>query len=264
MEIFSMVAGRPISEVCRDLAAKASRDSFDILSMLLRMASLEAAKHDVTYDGAPYVFEADHALRNPALQTSPVVRQGAATRLGISTMLFAPFLDDGGDRKLGDVEVYADICTSIASSFDAGRLDIAVVMDVKENRSKLAGRIVEEIPIEFAWACAKGFKPQRGWPIPLAIWPGDQFALDALNDAGCDYRVVCTTSDYLSKIAAVKSGACIAAVPRVTIRAPLIEACFDELPPIASKTLLVGAQKEAWDVHLKPIISRLQSVMCHS
>lgn len=39
-----MIVGRPISEICRELAASAETDHQPILAQILRMASLEAAR----------------------------------------------------------------------------------------------------------------------------------------------------------------------------------------------------------------------------
>jgi PAS domain S-box-containing protein len=37
-----MIAGRPISDICRELAESASRDRLDVLAQILRMAALKA------------------------------------------------------------------------------------------------------------------------------------------------------------------------------------------------------------------------------
>lgn len=258
-----MVTPRPISELCRDLAASASRRQFDVLSMLLRMAAIEAKRSDVTYDGAPFVF----APANNKVEMKPrLLRQNeqrVSTRVGISGMLMAPFLKGGG-ADFHNMELYSDICTSVASSFDANRIDVALVLDVKDNRQKLANEIINEMPIDFAWVCAKNFKLPIDEPIPVAIWSADSFVLQALEDAGCNYRVVCSSADYRSKIAAVETGGCVAAMPRRAIGSPLVEVPPGNLPPIHTKKVLLGVRGGVVDVHSDPIVSRLRSMSLHS
>jgi PAS domain-containing protein len=41
-----MIVGRPISEICRELARSATRDRLDTLAQILRMAAIEAEGHD--------------------------------------------------------------------------------------------------------------------------------------------------------------------------------------------------------------------------
>jgi DNA-binding transcriptional LysR family regulator len=255
-----MVAGRPIAELCTDLAAAAQRHDLDVLAQLLRITALEAGKHDVAYDGAPFVFASGEPVEPSGSGSLRHDARGVAKRVGISTMLFDPYLMAEDLAEVRGVDIYSDICTNVASSFDAGRIDLAVVLDVKDNRRKLADRIVHEIPIDFAWCCTDGFRRDGDRPIPIVVWPADGFVLDALNASDCKYRVVCTTSDYLSKLAAVKTGTCVAALPRRAIDASLIEIDFDELPSIASKKILIGSRCQSDDSHADRIVSKLKSM----
>lgn len=44
-----MITGRPIADICRDLAASAARDRHDFLAQILRMAALEAIQQQAVH-----------------------------------------------------------------------------------------------------------------------------------------------------------------------------------------------------------------------
>jgi DNA-binding transcriptional LysR family regulator len=184
----------------------------------------------------------------------------APLRIGISSMLLNFLVDHPANALLATATVRSDICTKIAQAFDADEIDVAMVMDIGNNRATLNGDIVAEFDIAFAWMKTAEFSLEAGVPIPLAIWPADRHIIPGiLSDAGRSCRVMFEGPDYSSKLTAVRSGRCLTVVPRHAIAAPFVEADEDELPSIAPKKILLAARSGADEDRLRHVISVMSS-----
>lgn len=175
-------------------------------------------------------------------------------------MLLNFLVDHPANAFLDNASVTSDICSKIVKAFDDDAVDIAMVMDVNNHRSILAESLVAEFDVEFAWMQAENFTHEPNAPIPLATWPPDRhIILNALAEDGRAYKVMFAGPDYSSKFTAVRSGQCLAVVPRNAIALPFVEAKHELLPPIASKKILLGVSGDPNSERYKHIVSVLSS-----
>jgi DNA-binding transcriptional LysR family regulator len=181
-------------------------------------------------------------------------------RLGINSMMLDFVVKLSDDPEIPPMVISHDTCSTIVKAFSAQTIDIAMVMDVKDHRSTLGTSIVAEFELDFAWACTNEFVLDREKPVPLAVWPADQFLfLDDLSKRGLAYRPMFSGPDYFAKRSALKSGKCLAVIPRKAIAAPLIEAKKFGLPSVSPRKVLLCANGDAKSARLMPIISALSS-----
>ena len=194
------------------------------------------------------------------IRSSDTTGQDGPIRIGISSMLLNFLVDHPAKTVLDNATVTSDICSKIVEAFDDDAVDIAMVMDVNNHRSILADELVAEFDVEFAWMQAENFKHERSAPIPLATWPPDRhIILNALAEDGRAYKVTFAGPDYSSKFTAVRSGQCLAVVPRNAIAAPFVEAEDEMLPPIAAKKILLAVSGDPNSERYKQVVSVLSS-----
>jgi DNA-binding transcriptional LysR family regulator len=175
-------------------------------------------------------------------------------------MLLDFLVDHPANDLLANTSVTSDICSKIVKAFDDDDVDVAMVMDVKDHRSTLGDDLVAEFDIEFAWMQTETFELEPNAPIPLATWPPDQhIILNALADNGRAYKVMFAGPDYSSKFTAVRSGQCLAVVPRNAIAPPFVEAEDELLPPIAAKKILLAVRGDPASERYRHIVSVLSS-----
>lgn len=194
------------------------------------------------------------------IRSSDTTGQDGPIRIGISSMLLNFLVDHPANAFLDNASVTSDICSRIVKAFDDDAVDIAMVMDVNNHRSILAHDLVAEFDVEFAWMQAKNFKHEPDAPIPLATWPPDRhIILNALAEDGRAYKIVFAGPDYTSKFTAVRSGQCLAVVPRNAIASPFVEAEDDLLPPIAARKILLAVSGDPNSERYKHVVSVLSS-----
>jgi DNA-binding transcriptional LysR family regulator len=195
------------------------------------------------------------------LQLSGVSGERDQIRVGLSSL----FIDEFASTKIdylakAKCAVVSDTCTLITKAFSELRIDVALVLDVKDHRTKMDGTIAKEFEIEFAWMRSPNFVLRPGLPIPLAIWPPDQFALHALAATGRQYRIMFSSPDYFAKFSAVKSGQCVAAVPRNAITSPFMETTEFGLPKLGLKKVLLGVHGDPKSARFRPVIDAMSSL----
>ena len=201
------------------------------------------------------------ALNEAVLQAAVASQKSEHIRLGMNSMLFDCFVSAPSCSEIDNLLVNSDRCPAIMKAFNQRELDIAMVLDVKDHRSNLESSLVAEFEIDFAWIKTTKFVFDPDAPIPLAVWPADEFIfLNALSKAGRPYRVDYTSPDYFAKFSAVKSGKCLAVVPRKAVVFPFVEAREHNLPAIEPKKVLVGVHGDPTSSRFKSIISALSSL----
>jgi DNA-binding transcriptional LysR family regulator len=92
-----------------------------------------------------------------------------------------------------------------------------------------------------------------GAPIPLLTWPGDDRMIRTMVKQGLPYRIVFNSPDFHAKLAALKAGIGITAIPKRMVPPDLVSAkeyYLPALPPI--KALLCAKlgldNDQAWIV----------------
>lgn len=186
--------------------------------------------------------------------------RGDPVRVGISSMLLDFLVDHPGNEMLARAIVTSDVCSKIVKEFGDDELDIAMVMDVRDHRSLLGDDLVADFDIEFAWLQADRFVPAAGEPIPIAIWPPDRhIILNSLSEAGRSYKVMFNGPDYAAKLTAVRSGQCLAVVPRHAIAPPFRAAENDHLPAIPPKKILLAVRGDPASERFRTIVDAMSS-----
>lgn len=194
------------------------------------------------------------------IRSSDTTGQDGPIRIGISSMLLNFLVDHPANAFLDNASVTSDICSKIVKAFDDDAVDVAMVMDVNNHRSILADDLVAEFDVEFAWMQAANFKREPNAPIPLATWPPDRhIILNALADDGRAYKIMFAGPDYSSKFTAVRSGQCLAVVPRGAIASPFVEAEDELLPPIAARKILLAVSGDPNSERYKHVVAVLSS-----
>ena len=220
------------------------------------------AGSDLTTIGRRLIDHAHQILaaNDTRLRSSDRTLDGDPVRIGISSMLLSFLVDDPSRALLAHATVRSDVCSKIVQAFDDDDIDVAMVMDVRNHRATLGDDLVAEFDIDFAWMKAERFALQPGAPIPLATWPPDQhIILNALSEAKRPYKVMFTGPDYAAKLTAVRSGTCVAVVPRHAIASPLVEATDGDLPAIAPRKILLGVRCARGTDRFERVVSALSS-----
>lgn len=218
-------------------------------------ANLAEMGRDLLARAHQLLAESDKRIRSP-----DTTGQGGGVRIGISSMLLDFLVNHPAQALLANNLVTSGICSKIVKAFDEDDVDVAMVMDVNDHRSILGDDIVAEFDIEFAWMKTESFEFEPDEPIPLATWPADQhIILKALSEDGRAYKVMFTGSDYCSKFTAVRSGQCLAVVPRNAIAPPFVDAEDDRLPPIAPKKIMLAVRGDPNSDKFKQVVSVLSS-----
>ena len=139
------------------------------------------------------------------------------------------------------------------------RLDLAVVL---AEEIEGAGRPIGSDPVE--WLEASGHELSRRRPLPVALF--DQAcswrskALAALDDAGIDYRVVCTSPSVAGIRAAIRAGFAVGALARSTAGPGLQSTQDPDAPPALppAQLVLLGAGEER---DVVPLIERVRDAL---
>ena len=199
---------------------------------------------------------------NDALRSlSGVAAQGEPVQVGMNSMLLDFFVNRRDHALSENLAVTSATCSVIMKAFNERQLDVAMVMDIKDHRSALGQNLIAEFEVDFAWIGTSEFAVGAGRPIPLAVWPADHFLfLDALSKTEFAYRPIFSSPDYFAKLAAVKSGTCLAVIPRRAIAPPFIEVDEPYLPKLPSQKALLGVRGDPSSDRFRPIVSALSSL----
>jgi DNA-binding transcriptional LysR family regulator len=197
----------------------------------------------------------DQILRLGGMAEGP-----ASLRLGISTVLVEEFFAQQSASTLTDLVIHTDNSLGITKGLIDGYIDIACVFENPETAGLNSAVIIHEREEQFVWVRSKDFVLGPGAPIPLLTWPGDDLMIGALNKAGNSYRIVFNSPDYHAKIAALKTGIGLAALPARMIPSSLVQAKEDYLPALPPVKALLCARRESNTPKAKELIERLSAL----
>jgi DNA-binding transcriptional LysR family regulator len=197
----------------------------------------------------------DQILRLGGMAEGPV-----SLRLGISTILVEEFFAQQTAGSLTDLVIHTDNSLGITKGLIDGYIDVACVYENPEIAGLNSNLIVRERDEQFVWVRSRDFVLSPGAAIPLLTWPGDDLMIDALKRAGNAYRIVFNSPDYHAKIAALKTGLGLAALPSRLIPSSLIRADEDYLPVLPSVKTLLCARRDLNVQKAKELIERLTAL----
>lgn len=144
-------------------------------------------------------------------------------------------------------------------SFAEGHLDVACVVNPRPE----TGEPILQWQEDFVWVRSLRFVLSPGSPLPLVAWPdgiSDQQIIQAVEKAGLAYRIVLTSADHHTRLAAVKAGIGLMGLPARQVDEPLVVAQEYYLPPLGPLSVAVFARAAADKNRIAPVVDRLKSL----
>ncbi|MFG1498160.1 LysR substrate-binding domain-containing protein [Saccharospirillum sp. HFRX-1] len=169
------------------------------------------------------------------------VRFGTPDDVG-TRVLPAVLAQFGRSHPAVQVDVIVGSSRDLLARLDAGELDIVLITAGNDGQDPARGEAVHSE--ELVWAGRKGGVAQQRAVLPVALarhgccWRTK--AVDALDNAGRDYRVAYNSENCAGQVAAVMADLAVAPLPRNMVKAPLC--VLDEasgLPPLGDYQVLM-------------------------
>jgi DNA-binding transcriptional LysR family regulator len=161
-------------------------------------------------------------------------------RLGLSVMYAPEFFKSFNAADFSDrITVFCGHSHEIRKNIAEGHLDVTCAFNPSKDVGDLDSHWIEK----FCWVRSRNFVMSPGSPIPVicsAGNPRDEPTIQALEKKGLAYRIVFTSPDYGSRLAAAATGIGIIGIPHRHATGPLVVANEYYLPPLMS--LAAGIQ----------------------
>ena len=149
------------------------------------------------------------AMNDQILSLSGSGSVSKSLRIGIPNVFAASILSDAIEACRGGpdgerIQFSCEPSHDLARSLTSGYLDLAFIVSPRNPLAQPIYRWSEEM----CWSCARDFSLRPGSPIPLLSWPqgiSDLAAIEALENAGLQYRIVFVASDLAGHLAALRS-----------------------------------------------------------
>lgn len=111
-----------------------------------------------------------------------------------------------------EISIRCDLSKNIEPEVERGHIDLALfTRDLNRPTGELLKRE------KLLWLAARGYRPERNDPLPLALFPAGCRArphiTSALDKAGLSWRTACTSSSQSGVYAVVETGLCITVLP---------------------------------------------------
>jgi DNA-binding transcriptional LysR family regulator len=158
-------------------------------------------------------------------------------RLGLSTLLAEEFINHQTAASLAGIFIQTDHSTAIAKGLVDGYIDVACIFENQAIDEKIEELVINEREDPLVWVRSKNFVLSPGAPIPILTWPRDDWMIRTLSRRGIHYNIVFNSPDYHAKLAAVKAGIGLSAIPQRIVPPDLVTAreyYLPDLPPIKS------------------------------
>ena len=185
-------------------------------SLLIKYARRIVKEHD----------DAVVALSKPALKG--FIRFGSPEHYtaGVLPKLLARFASSYPDVL---VEMRCENSDKIKESVDRGELDIGLCTQISEG-----GQVIYHDPV--VWVADPGFIVQKDKALSLAVFEDDcifrSWAVDALEQAGIEYRIVYVSRSISGILDAVRAGLAIAPIVKSNIPPDLKTVGIDDGLPV--------------------------------
>jgi DNA-binding transcriptional LysR family regulator len=174
-------------------------------------------------------------------------------RLGLSTLFVPEFVKHQTRESLADVFIHTDNSTAIGKGLTDGYIDMACIYENETIKAEVEELVVNEFEEPLVWVRSHDFVLSPGAPIPLLTWPGDDRMIRTMVKQGLPYRIVFNSPDFHAKLAALKAGIGITAIPKRMVPPDLVSAKEYYLPPLPPIKALLCAKlgldnDQAWIV----------------
>ena len=111
-----------------------------------------------------------------------------------------------------EISIRCDLSKVLEPEVERGQIDVALFT---RDASRPSGELLKREKL--VWLAARGHRPERNDPLPLALFPTGCRARPhiaaALDAAGKRWRVACTSSSQGGIHSAIETGLCITALP---------------------------------------------------
>jgi DNA-binding transcriptional LysR family regulator len=174
-------------------------------------------------------------------------------RLGLSTLFVPEFVKHQTRESLADVFIHTDHSTAIGKGLIDGYIDMACIYENEAIKAEVEELVVNEFEEPLVWVRSHDFVLSPGAPIPLLTRPGDDRMIRTMVKQGLPYRIVFNSPDFHAKLAALRAGIGITAIPERMVPTDLVCAKEYYLPPLPPIKALLCAKlgldnDQAWIV----------------
>lgn len=163
-------------------------------------------------------------------------------RLGLSTLFVPEFVRHHTRESLADIFIYTDHSAAIGKGLIDGYIDIACIYESEAIKAEVEELVINEFEEPLVWVRSNDFVLSPGAPIPILTWPGDDRMIRTMVKQGLSYRIVFNSPDFHAKLAALKAGIGITAIPQRMVPPDLICAKDYYLPPLPPIKALLCAR----------------------
>jgi DNA-binding transcriptional LysR family regulator len=160
-------------------------------------------------------------------------------RLGLSTSFVEEFLSQKSSEPFADVFIHADHSASIGRGLLDGYIDVACIFDNARLDPEIRQMVTHEYEEPVAWIRARSFVLSPGAPIPILTHPGNDWIIPTLTKRGLSFKIVFNTPDNYARLAAVRAGIGLTAVPARAVPSDLVIAKEYYLPPLPPVSALL-------------------------
>jgi DNA-binding transcriptional LysR family regulator len=160
-------------------------------------------------------------------------------RLGLSTSFVEEFLGHKSSEPFADIFIHADHSTSIGRGLIDGYIDVACIFDNSRLDPEIRHMVTHEYEEPVTWIRSRNFVLSSGAPIPILTHPGNDWMIPTLTKRGLSYKIVFNTPDNYARLAAVRAGIGLTAVPARTVPSDLVIAREYYLPPLPPVSALL-------------------------
>jgi DNA-binding transcriptional LysR family regulator len=181
-------------------------------------------------------------------------------RLGLSTLFVADFVKRQTRETLADIFIHTDHSTAIGRGLIDGYIDMACIYENEIIKADVEELVINEVEEPLVWVRSSDFVLSPGAPIPLLTWPGDDLMIRTMVKQGLSYRIVFSSPDHHAKLAALRAGVGIAAMPKRTVPSDLICAKDYYLPPLPAIKALLCARLGLDNDHAWVVMKQLSEL----
>ncbi len=181
-------------------------------------------------------------------------------RLGLSTLFVPEFVKHQTQQSLANVLIHTDHSTAIGKGLTDGYIDMACIYENETIKAEVEELVINEFEEPMLWVRSKDFVLSPGAPIPLLTWPGDDWMIRTMVKQGLSYRIVFSSPDFHAKLAALRAGIGITAIPRRMIPPDLVYAKEYYLPPLPPIKGLLCAKLELDNDHARVVMKQLSAL----
>jgi DNA-binding transcriptional LysR family regulator len=181
-------------------------------------------------------------------------------RLGLSCLFVQSYFKQLPPGPLNDVFIHVDYSAAISRGLTDGYIDVACIFENTSLEPEIKQMVVNEFEEPLTWVRSRTFVLSPGAPIPILNRPGDDSIIPTLTKRGLSFKVVFNSPDYQAKLAGVRAGMGLTAIPDAFVPPDLVKAkeyYLPELPPVKG---LMCVRPGVDSEHLPTLVEHLSTL----